>query len=73
MTRGNAGAVTITGGNAVTLYGNGTGTFLQRFMIAAEQSALKIRLSLAQNLSDVLSVHIFFSPSHTFFHSFLHI
>jgi hypothetical protein len=73
MTRGNAGTAAAMRGSAAILYGSETGFARHRHDNAAEQGVPKACCSLSQTLPDVLSVHIYSSPSHTFFHSFLHI
>ncbi|MGV8122884.1 MAG: hypothetical protein AB2L14_24250 [Candidatus Xenobiia bacterium LiM19] len=73
MTGGNAGTASAICGNAAVHYGNAAGTALKQLANGAESIVRRICSNLIQTLSDVLSVHIFFSPSHTFFHSFLHI
>jgi len=73
MTRGKAGTAAAMRGDAATLYGKETDAVRPGQDAAAEHGALKACGSYSQTLSDVLSVHIYSSPSHTFFHSFLHI
>jgi|GEM_PF-1853168 len=73
MTRGNAGTAAAICGRAAVHHDDAAGTALKQLANGAESIVRKICSNLRQALSDVLSVHIFFSPSHTFFHSFLHI
>lgn len=73
MTRGKAETAAAICGRAATYHEDAAGAALKQLVNGTESIVRKICSNLRQALSDVLSVHIFFSPSHTFFHSFLHI